>query len=44
MLQLVNTDLGFFLGKNLAVLVGNILSKQDVISYMSTKDLMITGI
>ena len=44
MLWLVNTDLGFSLEKNLAALVDNILLKQDIISYMSAKDLMSTGI
>ena len=44
MLQLMNTDLDFSLGKNLAALVGNILSKQDITSYMSAKDLTSTRI
>ena len=44
MLCLVNTDLGFSLEKSLAALVSNILSKQDVISYMSAKDSISTGI
>ncbi len=44
MLQLVNTDLGFALGKNLAALVSNILLEQDVTFYMSTKDLTSTRI
>jgi len=41
MLQLVSTDLGFSLGKNLDICVGYILLNQDVISFMSTEGLTI---
>ena len=44
MLRLVNADLDFSLMKILAALVGNILSRQDVISYTSVKDLTSTRI
>jgi len=44
MLKLVNIDLDFFPWKILAALVGNILSKQDIISYTSAKGLMNTRI
>ena len=44
MSQLVNIDLGFSLGKILAVYVGYIPSKQDITSFMSIEDLMNIGI
>jgi len=44
MLRLVNADLDFSPMKILAALVGNILSRQDVISYTSIKDLTSTRI
>jgi len=44
MLWLVNIDLCFFLEKNLAALADNIILKQDITSYMSTKDLTSTRI
>ena len=43
-LLLANTDLGFFLEKNLSVLVVDILLNQDTIFFMSVVDLMATGI
>ena len=39
-----NTDLGFFLGKNLSVHVGYTLLNQDAISFMIVVDLMVIGI
>jgi len=44
MLQLANTDLDFFLEKNLGVYAGFIPSRLDIISYMSARDLMDIGI
>ena len=43
-LQLANTGLDSFLGKNLDIYVGFILLRLDVISYMSARDLMDIGI
>ena len=43
-LLLANTDLGFFLEKNLSVLVVDILLNQDTIFFMSVVDLMAIGI
>jgi len=40
----VNIDLGSSLGKSLVVLVGYIPLKQDIISFMSVKGLIDTGI
>ena len=44
MLLLANTDLGFFLGKNLSVYVAYILLNQDTIFFMSMVDLMVIEI
>ena len=44
MLQLANTDLDFSLKKSLGVHMSYILSKQDVISFMSAEGLMNIGI
>jgi len=44
MLLLVNTDLSFFLGKNLSVRTAYTLLNQDTISFMSVVDLMVIGI
>ena len=43
-LQLANTDLDSFLGRNFNVSVVHILLKQDVIFFMNTIGLMGTGI
>ena len=43
-LLLANTNLGFFLGKNLSVCVAYTLLNQDTISFMSVVDLMVIGI
>ena len=43
-LLLANTDLGFFLGKNLSVHVAYTLLNQDAISFMIVVDLMVIGI
>jgi len=39
MLQLVNTDLDFSLGKSLSVYVGYILLERDVISFINAEGL-----
>jgi len=44
MLPLVNTDLDFFLRKNLSVYVAYTQLNQDAILFMSVADLMVTGI